>query len=168
MSFEQTWRLTVWIACLLGMPESQASAGLGYHIEKYDESPGLYYEHLGETTLYNTEWKTVVYVSLEQTDSKTNQLGQYIEHVNRLCHATEVQNWTDCSHFYTISRGRFNQIKSSEKLLRELIGIKNPYVNAGEHSISLGKSVRCLVLYIPMMPTIITSRLNILRKTRTI
>jgi hypothetical protein len=44
--------------------------GLGYSIEKYDESPGLYYELLGEANLYNTEWKTVVYVHLKETASE--------------------------------------------------------------------------------------------------
>jgi hypothetical protein len=63
---------------------------LGYSVDKYDESPGLYYELLGEATLYNTEWKTVVYVSLKQTDSETGQLGQYISFINKLCQATEV------------------------------------------------------------------------------
>jgi hypothetical protein len=85
----------------------------------------LYYEQLGETTLYNTEWKTVVYVNLGQTDRDIEQLSQYITHINQLCHATEIQNWTDCGHFNTLSVETFKRIKGSEKLLRELIG-ENP------------------------------------------
>jgi hypothetical protein len=89
----------------------------------YDESPRLYYELLGEATLYNTEWKTVVCVSLKQTDSETEQLGQYISYINKLCKATEVQNWTDCNHFSSLSNDRFKQVKGTEKLLHKLIGI---------------------------------------------
>jgi hypothetical protein len=102
-----------------------ASNDLGYMTEKYAESLGLYYEQLGETTLYNTDWKMVVYVNLGQTDRDIEQLGQYIAHINQLCHTTEIQNWTDCSHFNIISMGTFKRIKGSENLLRELIG-KNP------------------------------------------
>jgi hypothetical protein len=94
----------------------------GYVIEKYDESPGLYYEHLGETALYNTEWKTVVYVDLKDSDSQTEQLGQYIDYVNRMCQATEIQNWTDCNHFSSLSRDRFRQLQATEKILNEIIG----------------------------------------------
>jgi hypothetical protein len=104
--------------CLLEMPESETSAEeLGYQSEKYGKSPGLYYEQLGEKTLYNTEWQTVIYVSLGQTDHEIYQIGQYINHVNQLCHVTEIQNWTDCSHFNTLSRNILKKIKGSENLL---------------------------------------------------
>jgi hypothetical protein len=117
------WIIGVYIACLVWIQETESSTGgLGYTIDKYDESPGVYYEHLGEATLYNTEWKTVVYVNLKQTESDTNILGQYIDHVNKLCHSSEIQNWTDCNHFYTITKDRFKQVRGSENLLRELIG----------------------------------------------
>jgi hypothetical protein len=117
------------LVCMIGImwlwkaTGSQAAENdLGYMTEKYGESPGLYYEQLGETTLYNTDWKTVVYVNLRQTDGDIEQLGQYITHVNQLCHATEIQNWTDCNHFNTLSVETFKKIKRSENFLRELIG----------------------------------------------
>jgi hypothetical protein len=50
------------------------------------------------------------------------QLGQYIDYINKLCQATEVQNWTDCNNFSALSNDRFKQIKGTEKLLNELIG----------------------------------------------
>jgi hypothetical protein len=91
ISFGQAWTLTMWIMCLLETPESQASAEeLGYQTEKYGESPGLYYEKLGEKTLYNTEWKTIIYLNLGQTDREIDQIGQYINHKNQLCRVTEI------------------------------------------------------------------------------
>jgi hypothetical protein len=117
------WLFAVGIMLYLPIYEMKSSAeGLGYSVDKYDESPGLYYELLGEAMLYNTEWKTVVYVNLRQTDSETEQLGQYISYINKLCLATEVQNWTDCNHFSSLSNDRFKQVKGTEKLLHELIG----------------------------------------------
>jgi hypothetical protein len=82
----------------------------------------MYYEQLGETTLYNTEWKTVVYVNFGHTEKETDQLGQYIDNVDQLCHAMEIQNLTDCSHFNKLSKETFKQINGSENLLRKLIG----------------------------------------------
>ncbi|KDR16722.1 hypothetical protein L798_09562 [Zootermopsis nevadensis] len=120
------WIIGAWIACLPWLQESKSSTHeLGYSVDRYDESPGVYYEHLGEATFYNTEWKTVVYVNLKQTDSETDLLGQYINYVNKLCHATEIQNSTDCHHFYTIAKDRFRQVRGSEKVLKELIGSNN-------------------------------------------
>jgi hypothetical protein len=48
-------------------------------------------------------------------------LGQYTDHVNRLCHSAEIQNWIDCNHFYKITQGRFKHIQDSEKLLKDLL-----------------------------------------------
>jgi hypothetical protein len=134
MSFWRVWVYTIWIVCVSEKTEAQTSGNdLGYQIEKYGGSPGLYYEQLGETNLYNTEWKTVVYINLEQTDRNTERLGQYITHINQLCRAIEIQNWTDCSHFSTTSREMFKRIKGREKLLRELIGSNpKPLINEGE------------------------------------
>jgi hypothetical protein len=112
----------IWIKWLWETAEFQtASNDLGYMSEKYGESPELYYEQLGEMTLYNTDWKTVVYVDLGQTDRDIEQLGQYIAYINQPCHTTEIQNWADCSHFNIISMGTFKRVKGSENLLRELI-----------------------------------------------
>lgn len=91
-------------------------------VERYDVSPVIYYKSPGEANLYNTERKAIVYADLKETSSETDQLGQYIEHVKLLCHATEIQNWTDCSHFYEIAKDRFNRILKSKELLKELIG----------------------------------------------
>jgi hypothetical protein len=38
-----------------------ALSDVDYSIEKYDESPGLYYENKGVAVLYNAVWKTIVY-----------------------------------------------------------------------------------------------------------
>jgi hypothetical protein len=96
---------------------------LGYSVDKYDESPGVYYENIGEVSLYNTEWKTVVlYVNLRNADRESERLGQYINHVNKLCLTNDVRNWTDCNHFHDIAKDKCSHIQESEKLLKDLIG----------------------------------------------
>ena len=62
-----------------GIWETNASTeDLGYAVDRYDESPGIYYEHLGEVNLFNTEWKTVVYLDIKDTDQKSDKIGEYI------------------------------------------------------------------------------------------
>jgi hypothetical protein len=103
----RVWIISLWIVFISVTPEARTPGeGQGHSIDRYDESPGLYYELLGETALYNSKWKTIVYVNLKETDSQTEQLGQYISYVNKLCTLTEVQNWTDCKHFSSLSRDR--------------------------------------------------------------
>jgi len=45
-----------------------ATATLDATLQKFEKSPGLYYDHVGETQLYNTEWKLLTYVDLQEAD----------------------------------------------------------------------------------------------------
>jgi hypothetical protein len=84
MDQDYIWVLGVLLLNSVGIRGvKDSSSGLVYTVEKY-VTPGIYYENL-----YNTQWKTVVSVDLKETNSETDQLGQYIEHVN-LCHAPEL------------------------------------------------------------------------------
>jgi hypothetical protein len=56
----------------------------GYTVEKYDESPGIYFENMGVAALYNTASRTVLYMDLRKLDNETLALRQYIHHVEML------------------------------------------------------------------------------------
>jgi hypothetical protein len=71
-------RVVVSLSALLS---AAALNNLGYSVETYDESPGMY-ENQGLATLYNIEWKTVVYVNLNNTDNETLALRKYVYHVD--------------------------------------------------------------------------------------
>jgi len=93
-----------------------------YTVEKYDKSPGIYYESKGVVVLYNVEWRTVVYVNLNKIDNETLMLKQYVHHVERLCQATVVRNWTGCVHFGSDTRLWLNRLFKAEGSLKETTG----------------------------------------------
>jgi hypothetical protein len=95
---------------------------LGYSIEKYDESPGVYYENKGVAILYNVAWKTIVYVNLNKIDNETLVMGQYVHHVDMFCQMSIIRNWTGCAHFGNDARERLNQLTKTEGLLKEITG----------------------------------------------
>ena len=95
---------------------------LGYSIERYDESPGIYYENKGVAVLNNTVWRTIVYVNLNKTDNETLALRQYVHHVDTLCQMTVIRNWTGCAHFGNDARERLDRLSKTEGLLKEITG----------------------------------------------
>jgi hypothetical protein len=54
---------------------------LGYSIEIYDESSGVYYENRGVAVLYNVAWRTIVYVYLNKIDNETLVMRLYVHSV---------------------------------------------------------------------------------------
>jgi len=63
---------------------------LGYSIEKYEESPGVYYENKVVSELYNIEWRIVVYVNLNKID---NQLITPNFTMNRLNYLSKIRGY---------------------------------------------------------------------------
>jgi len=92
---------------------------LGCSIEKYDESPEIYYENKRVAVFY-IAWRTVVYVKLNKIDNETMVLRQYVHHVDALCQMTVIRNWTGCAHFGSDTRERLNQLTKTEGLLKEI------------------------------------------------
>jgi hypothetical protein len=91
-------------------------------LEKFEESPGLYYVDKGRVNLYTTMWRTIVYVDLKAEDLEVDTIGSYINHVDRLCNSVEVKNWTGCSQFREAVTDRFRHLQGSESLLKNTVG----------------------------------------------
>jgi len=52
--------LRLWTIVALLTILTSASA-LDATLQRFKESPGLYYDHIGEAQLYNTEWRILTY-----------------------------------------------------------------------------------------------------------
>jgi hypothetical protein len=95
---------------------------LGYSIERYDESPGIYYENKGVAVLFNIAWRTIVYVNLNKIDNETLALRQYVHHEDTLCQMMVIRHWTGCAHFGNDARERLNWLTKTKGLLKEIMG----------------------------------------------
>jgi hypothetical protein len=46
-------------------------------VQEFKESPGLYYNHVGDARLYSTEWKVITYRNLESVDENSELVKNY-------------------------------------------------------------------------------------------
>ena len=104
------WAIVNVIISLPALLNVPALNDLGYSIERYDESPGVYYENKGAAVLYNIAWRTIVYVNLNKIDDETLVLRQYVHDVEIQCQMTVIRNWTGCAHFGNDAREHLNQL----------------------------------------------------------
>jgi hypothetical protein len=58
-------------------------------IQRFKESPDLHYEHVGEAQLYNTEWKIVTYINLEEADYSLETVKKYTQLSIEFCEIHE-------------------------------------------------------------------------------
>jgi hypothetical protein len=110
--------ILIWILAIQEL--ATALEELGYTVDKYDDSTGIYYENKGQVNLYNTEWQVVVYHDLKGINIQSSEIDIYVKYINNLCRKLVIQNWTDCHHFPEISKEKLEQIKRTEDLIREI------------------------------------------------
>jgi len=114
-----------WITWALGLLWMMESTGeWGYTVEQFEESHGLYYVDKGIVNLYTTMYQTIVYVDLNAEDLEVDALGSYINHVDRLRNSIQVKNWTRCSQFREGVTDRLRYLRTSEDLLKKIVGKK--------------------------------------------
>jgi hypothetical protein len=56
------WTVSVFVSLLM------QTYALDATLQRFKESPGLHYDHVGEAQLYNTEWRIVTYINLHEAD----------------------------------------------------------------------------------------------------
>jgi hypothetical protein len=105
---------------------------LGFHVEEFEEFPGLFFVVKGTVNLYSTSWKTIMYINLREENTEIHSLRAYIGHVDKYS-SMEIRNWTGCSQFRNLVNDRFRHLESSAEILADVIGIKN-----GESTSRLG------------------------------
>ena len=116
------WATVKIVLTLSTFLSATALHNLGYTVDRYDKSPGIYYENKGMAVLCNVAWRTIVYVDLGKIDNETLMVRQYVHHVEMLCQTTTIRNWTGCAHFGSDTRLRLVQLTKTEGLLKEITG----------------------------------------------
>ena len=97
----------------------------GFTVDVYQESPGVYFEHLGHVTLSHTTWTIIVYVPLHPIDDETSNLEQYVQYIDKTCSRMIVRNWTAWRHFGDIVAHKLRQIRTTRQLLFEIVQTKD-------------------------------------------
>jgi hypothetical protein len=49
-------------------------------IQRFKELPSLYYDHVSEAQLYNTEWRILKYINLQEADHNLGTVKKYANH----------------------------------------------------------------------------------------
>jgi hypothetical protein len=68
-------------------------------VEPIHNSPGLYYQHECEARLYNSEWRVVTYLNLQQASDNIDVVERYIEETTGFCKKHDHFLWlnlTEC------------------------------------------------------------------------
>ena len=86
----------------------------------YQESRGVYFEHLRHTTLSNRAWTVIVHVPIHTIDDETSNLEQYVLYIDQTRSRMIVRNWTACRHFGDIMAHKLRQIRNTRQLLSDI------------------------------------------------
>ena len=66
------------------------TTALDVTIQKFKESPGLYYDLIGEAQLYSSEWKHLNYIDLQESDRSLETVVKYAQLSQDFCKYHEL------------------------------------------------------------------------------
>jgi hypothetical protein len=87
-------------------------------VQQIKESPGLYYEYIGEAHLYRTEWKVVIYVNLDTVDENFRTVRKYAQMSADFCKKHERTFWFNYA-------GCLDSIRQTDRPLKEVNDLKS-------------------------------------------
>ena len=104
-----------------------STAALDATLQKFKELPGLYYDYIGEAQLYNTEWRLLTNIDLQEADQNlefTKKCAQLsIEFCRKHKHTYWI-NLTDCTIITRYIDRQIREIKDLRLLVRQLTRIR--------------------------------------------
>jgi hypothetical protein len=86
-------------------------------VHQFKKSLGLYYDYIGESRLYNTEWKVVTYINLKTVDDNFRTVRNYVQISADCCKRNEHKFWVN----YT---GCLNNIRQTDRPIKEVNDLK--------------------------------------------
>jgi hypothetical protein len=92
------------------------TTALNATLQKFKETPGLYYDHVGEAQLYNTEWKLLTYVDLQEADRNLETVVKYAQMSKDFCKNHERTFWVNFTDCVKIARYTDRQVREVEEL----------------------------------------------------
>jgi hypothetical protein len=56
-----------------------------FTVKKYEDTPGLSFNHIGQVQLYGSEWKLVTYVNISKLETTYNTLVDAVSQTRAMC-----------------------------------------------------------------------------------
>ena len=100
----------LFVTCLIAI-------ALDVTVQQFKESPGLYFDNIGQAHLYNIEWKVVTYTNLETVDYSFRIVRNYAQMSTDICNRHEHKFWVNFT-------GCLNNIRQSNRPIKEVSDLK--------------------------------------------
>ena len=102
---------------------STSTAALDATLQNFMESPGLYYDHIGEVQLYDTEWILLTHIDLHEADHNLESTEKYAQLSIQFCRKHEHTYWikaTDCTKITRYIDRQIRELEGLKLLVRQL------------------------------------------------
>lgn len=104
------------------------TTALDVTIQRFKESPGLYYDHVGEAQLYSSEWKLLTYIDLQEADRNLETVVKYAQLSQDFCKHHEHSFWinfTDCVKIAHYTDRQIKEVEELKSLVRQLTRVED-------------------------------------------
>jgi hypothetical protein len=80
------------------------TSSLDETLQRFKESPALYCDHIREARLYNTEWKILTYINLQEAGQNLETANKYAQLSMGFCKSHKQIYWMNLADCTKITR----------------------------------------------------------------
>jgi hypothetical protein len=112
MRLEALWVLSV--TCVA------AVFAVDFTVRNYEDTPGLYYDHISQVQLYSSEWKLVTYVNISKLETTYNMLVDFVAQTGAICKELPPEAIYTCQSDLSLMNQSVWRIHRTRRIISEV------------------------------------------------
>jgi hypothetical protein len=94
-----------------------ATSAIDFTVKIYDNTPGLYYDHVGQVQPYGSEWKPVTYVNISKLETTYNTVLDFIIQTKGMCKELSSEATSTCQSHLLLMEQSLSRVHRTHAII---------------------------------------------------
>ncbi|PNF43974.1 hypothetical protein B7P43_G00917 [Cryptotermes secundus] len=119
-----------------------AVVAVDFTVKNYEDTPGLYYDHIGQVQLYTSEWKLVTYVNISKLETTYNTLVDFVAQTGAMCKELPPEAISTCQSDLSLMNQSVLKIHRTRRIISEITKNKEEEVFHSDNTHTHAKRIK--------------------------
>jgi stress response protein YsnF len=102
----------------------KAMSAIDFTVKMYDNTPGLYYDHVGHVRLCGSEWKLVTYVNISNLEDTYNTVLDFVSQTKGMCKELSSESTSICQSHLLLIEQSLSQVYRTRVIIAQVTKTK--------------------------------------------
>jgi hypothetical protein len=109
---------------MLVVMSTAAMSAINFTVKMSDNTPGLYYDHVGQVQLYGSEWTLVTYVNISKLEATYNTVLDFVSQTKGVCKELSSESTSICQSHLLVIQQSLSQVHRTRAIIVQVTKTK--------------------------------------------